>query len=389
MKINYTTGYAGTGKSTELLELLHTLDPEHTVVLAPTHKAIGRLMGEYDGDIEMKTIHSLLGLIPTINEGAKNISQISTTINLNHPLQFYKNIVIDEAGMINEEHFLDLVSKLEELEDDKDLVTLHLFLDPYQLLPVKGYQLQPDPATTKNLTQQHRSEALDIVCLYTKFVDYLQGNNNDLTTPYSTNVLPLDIKEFKVGDRLLAYTNQAVGQWNIDIARHLGIKNYIGQEVQIGSTETIIVEEFVNPTHNEIYNAYMAGKLKLQNSNINKKFLEPALRALKHSDIKFIKAGGFLIPVVVGIGNASIIHKKAGEEAIKNRSKFSHVYALGRAFIMDYNFASTVHKAQGQEFDTVFVDKLDIQKSIRNGYYETYARLMYVSISRCKRKLYI
>ena len=390
MKINYTTGFAGTGKSTELLDLLPTLDAEHSVVLAPTHKAIERLSKEYEGDIEFKTIHSLLGLIPTINESAKNINNINTTVNLNHPLHFYKHIVIDEAGMINEEHFLDLVSKLEELEDDEDLVTLYLFMDPYQLLPVKGLQLQTDPATTKNLTIQYRSEALDIVYLYTKYVNYLIGTNtDDLETPCSKNVLEFDITKFERGDRLLAYTNEAVGNWNQVIAKQFGIKSYVGQEVQIGNSETLIVDEFVKPTHKQIFEAYKDGTLKLQNSRINKKFLEPALRALKHKDIQFIKSGSNLIPVVVGIGNAAIIHKQAGQDAIKNRSKFSHVYALGRAYTMDYNFASTVHKAQGQEFARVFLDKLDIQKSIYRGYYMTYARLMYVSISRAKNTLYI
>ncbi len=56
---------------------------------------------------------------------------------------------------------------------------------------------------------------------------------------------------------------------------------------------------------------------------------------------------------------------------------------------MDYNFASTVHKSQGQEFSTVFVDKEDIQKSIYRGYYMNYARMMYVAISRTRKTLYI
>jgi ATP-dependent exoDNAse (exonuclease V) alpha subunit len=56
---------------------------------------------------------------------------------------------------------------------------------------------------------------------------------------------------------------------------------------------------------------------------------------------------------------------------------------------MDYSFATTVHKSQGSEFDVIFIDKTDIQKSILNRYYETYARLMYVSISRAKQIIYI
>ena len=56
---------------------------------------------------------------------------------------------------------------------------------------------------------------------------------------------------------------------------------------------------------------------------------------------------------------------------------------------MDYSFASTVHKAQGSEFNRVWIDKKDIQKSIFGGNYRNYARLMYVAISRAKRKVFV
>jgi hypothetical protein len=293
--------------------------------------------------------------------------------------------------MINEEHFLQLVSKLEDIEEQANTkLFLYLFMDPYQLLPVKGYQIIPDKHLTTNLTTQHRSESVDIVKAYTKFVEYMQDNSvDDLSIDYSTNIKPLDIKEFKLGDKLLGYTNKEVGDWNKKIAKHLGIKSYVGQEVQIGVNDTVIVEEFINPTLSDLKVAYENNDLILQNSSINKRFLEASLQALLHKDIDFILVEGKTIPVIVGIGKSSIVHKDAEQKALKDRSKFSHVYALNRAYTMDYSFASTVHKAQGQEFDRVFVDKEDIQKSIMNGYYENYARLMYVAISRAKKTLYI
>jgi hypothetical protein len=393
MKIKYKTGYAGTGKSTDLLKLLDTLPTETTIVLAPTHKALERLLKAYDGSIEFKTIHSLLGLIPSINEKAEHINHLYGLHKLDHPLEYYTNIVIDEAGMISEEHFMDLVGKIEEQEDygqnTSVNVTLHVYMDPYQLLPVKGQQIIPDPATTVNLTTQYRSESKDIVALYTKFVDFMREGGDDLSTPYSENVLEFDINRFQKGDRLCAYTNQAVGQWNEDIAKLLHIKNHIGQEVQLGANMTVIADSYEKPKLNDLIYAYENGSLYLQNSKINKRFLEHALRALLHKDISFISARGLLIPVVKGIGVSALAHKKAGKDAIQDRSKFTHVYALGRAFTMDYNFASTVHKTQGDEFNHVFIDKVDIQKSIFRGFYGTYARLMYVGISRAKKRLYI
>lgn len=395
MDIFYTTGFAGTGKSTKLLELVKTLPGDSSVVICPTHKAIKRLLDSGLVRLECKTIHSLLGWIPTINEDAEDINHIETTAKLNKPLEYYTDIVIDEAGMMSEDMLTEITSRLEELHNfETDNVRLHLFLDPYQLLPVKGKQIMLDPDTTTDLTIQYRSESPDIVECYTKFVHYLQGKNkDDLSTPYSKNIVQFDITKFKVGDRLLAYTNEAVGNWNKEIARQLGINSYEGQEVQLGSKlETVNCVRFlddISPYY--LKKAYEEGDLMLQNNQINKKWLDKAISDLYYNEnIRFIEDDQERIyAVIVGIGNANKVLKEAKEAALENRSKFSDVYALGRAFVMDYTFATTVHKSQGSEFDTVFVDKEDIQKSIFKGSYLNYARLMYVAISRTKKTLYI
>lgn len=398
MKILYTTGYAGTGKSTELLKLLDTLNPDTSVCLAPTHKALDRLRNSTTSEVELKTIHSLLGWIPGINEAAEKIEHIDTVIRLEKDIDAYTDIVIDEAGMMSEEMLTTIISKLEELHDfETDHIALHLFLDPYQLLPVKGIQIQTDPETTTNLTTQHRAESPDVVALFTKFVEYLEGTNiDDLTTPESDNVIYKHtaiptIQGFKRGDRLLAYTNKCVGDYNKQIAEYLGIKSFIGEEVQLGTqSELFLVEEFVNPDLDKLLFLYENNMLFMQNSQINKKFLLSSLKALiTNKHIKFIKSSNKIIPVIIGIGEAYEILKEAKKEALDDKSKFKDVYALGRAFIMDYPFASTVHKAQGSEFDRVWIDKKDIQKSIFNGSYTNYARLMYVAISRAKKKIFI
>lgn len=394
MIIKYTTGYAGTGKSTELLSLLETLSPETAVVLAPTHKALIRLATAYDGEIELRTIHSILGWIPGINENAEHISHIDTTIKLANTMEMYTDIVVDEAGMMSEDMLMELTGKIEEMCDFKtDKITLHLFLDPYQLLPVKGIQIQTDPTTTTHLTTQHRGESPDVVALFTKFVNYLEGTNTmDLSTPSSQNVINTNsIKGFREGDRLLAYTNATVGKYNNLISTNLGITSYVGQEVQLGSlTDLYMVDKFIKPSYQKLLDAYESNTLMLQNSQINKKFLEQSLKALmKNKHIQFIQAEGMIIPVIPGIGEAYIIRNKAKEAAISDRKKFQDVYALNRAFTMDYSFASTVHKSQGSEFDRVWIDKLDIQKSIFGGSYKNYARLMYVAISRAKQTVFI
>lgn len=393
MKINYITGYAGTGKSHRLIELSHTLSHKDSIILAPTHKALKRLQGLVNPLIPLSTIHAILGWIPGINENAEELGHIDVTIKKEKILESLKTIVIDEAGMMSEDMLFTLISKLEEVYNyETDEVTLYLFLDPYQLPPVKGIQIQVDPHSCENLTTQHRGESPDVVRLFTKFVDYLQFGGKDLTTPESENVrLVTSLKGFELGDRCLAYTNEAVGKHNKAIAKLLGIDSYIGVEVQLGSlTDTYQIDEIIKPTEEELIEGYETGMLFMQDMNINRNYLSQSFYAMLNNDnITFVKVGNYTIPVILGTHKAAIARRTAREKAIKDKRYFTEVYAIGRAFTCDYTFASTVHKAQGSEFDRVWVDKTDIQKSIFKGHYGNYARLMYVAISRAKKSVKI
>lgn len=395
MTINYTTGYAGTGKSTALIELSHQVDPNTTVIIAPTHKALDRLRDKVNPKIPLSTIHALLGLRPGINENAEKAEHIDITYRKEK--EFPENlttVIIDEGGMISEEVFMSVIAKFEELYDyETDHITIHVFLDPYQLLPVKGKQMQVDEDTTTHLTTQHRSESPDVVALFTKFVDYLNGTNSkDLTLPASENVIYVDsLDQFQKGDRLLAYTNEAVGRHNKTIATMLGYTSYVGAEVQIGNmTSTHIIKEVLYPDTEELVKFYEAEQLLMQDMQLNRKFLAQSMAAMvNNKHIDFVRVGGYVLPVIFGTHHAAIARKKAREDAIEDKRKFVDVYALGRAYTVDYSFASTVHKAQGSEFDRVWIDKNDILKASMNNNYQNYARMMYVALSRAKKKIFI
>lgn len=393
MQINYITGYAGTGKSHRLIELSQSLDSETSIILAPTHKALKRLVGLVNEEIDISTIHALLGWRPGINENAEELGHIDVTIKKEKILESLKTIVIDEAGMMSEDMLFSLISKLEEAYNyETDDVTLYLFLDPYQLPPVKGIQIQIDPHTCENLTTQHRGESPDVVKLFTKFVEYLQFGGSDLTTPESENVIYVDTLEgFKLGDRCLAYTNEAVGRHNLTIAKYLGIDSYLGVDVQIGNlTEQYKISEILTLTENDLIKLYENGELLMQDMNINRNYLGQSFSAMvNNKNISFVRVGGFILPVIFGTHKAAIARKKARERAIGDKKYFTEVYALGRAFTCDYLFASTVHKAQGSEFKRVWIDKADILKASLNNNFRQYARLMYVAISRAKKEIFI
>ena len=408
MHIEYITGYAGTGKSTALLKQLTTIagkDKDDTIVLCPTHKAAHRLLPKIPFGIEIKTIHSLLGWIPAINENAEKIEHIDIVAKTDRKIEEYNTFIIDEGGMMSEEMFMELVAKIEDARNfDTDGIKIYVYLDPYQLLPVKGRQIQLDEEFTTKLTTQHRAESPDVVALFTKFVEFLEGTNTkDLKIDFSANVKKVSTTEavqlFDITkDRLLAYTNEVVGWYNKEISIYNGIQSFVGQHVQLGSNPDLVyVEDMIDKSDvvlSDVITWYLDNNMLLQNSNISAKYMELEFSSLLKLDgIEFAKVAingtTKIVPVVLGIYNAYSLTKQIKAAAIKDKKNYKFIYALNKAYTMDYKFASTVHKAQGSEFDAVFVDVNDIKKSILPNYYDTYARLMYVALSRAKKRVYI
>ena len=408
MHIEYITGYAGTGKSTALLKQLTTIagkDKDDTIVLCPTHKAAHRLLPKIPFGIEIKTIHSLLGWIPAINENAEKIEHIDIVAKTDRKIEKYNTFIIDEGGMMSEEMFMELVAKIEDARNfDTDGIKIYVYLDPYQLLPVKGRQIQLDEEFTTKLTTQHRAESPDVVALFTKFVEFLEGTNTkDLKIDFSDNVKKVSTTEavqlFDITkDRLLAYTNEVVGWYNKEISVYNGIQSFVGQYVQLGSNPDLVyVEDMIDKSDvvlSDVITWYLDNNMLLQNSNISAKYMELEFSSLLKLDgIEFAKVAingtTKIVPVVLGIYNAYSLTKQIKAAAIKDKKNYKFIYALNKAYTMDYKFASTVHKAQGSEFDAVFIDVNDIKKSILPNYYDTYARLMYVALSRAKKKVYI
>ena len=408
MHIEYITGYAGTGKSTALLKQLTTIagkDKDDAIVLCPTHKAAHRLLPKIPFGIEIKTIHSLLGWIPAINENAEKIEHIDIVAKTDRKIEEYNTFIIDEGGMMSEEMFMELVAKIEDARNfDTDGIKIYVYLDPYQLLPVKGRQIQLDEEFTTKLTTQHRAESPDVVALFTKFVEFLEGTNTkDLKIDFSENVKKVSTTEavqlFDITkDRLLAYTNEVVGWYNKEISIYNGIQSFVGQHVQLGSNPDLVyVEDMIDKSDvvlSDVITWYLDNNMLLQNSKISAKYMELEFSTLLKLDgVEFAKVAingtTKIVPVVLGIYNAYSLTKQIKAAAIKDKKNYKFIYALNKAYTMDYKFASTVHKAQGSEFDAVFVDVNDIKKSILPNYYDTYARLMYVALSRAKKRVYI
>ncbi len=420
--IEFIEGFAGSGKSTELAKRTD----DKTLVLTPTHKAASVLMSK--GVMNVYTIHSTLKLVPTLNESydprkgqrIQKLKQIGKT-----SLSDIDNVFIDEFSMINQ-RILDLL-----LEILPATTKVTVFGDPYQLPPIDGEPIDALIYTDKitQLTTQHRAEAPEVVETFMRFMNYIKdGSEKDLT--FNKNIEHGTIKDFNPDtDRALAYTNAKVIEINNEIAEVLKLpKDYSnGENLLTNGIDCILIDKDIPAVNGFIFPTCISkGKLmegdtlqlamqKTQNDidkwgtdlsefntctvEINGHNYSIYYDADHYANSKKLKSDIDKYQALVYEYNNISDDISLKQWCGQNRSA-KYVKERGwawSAFIKHQNlvfnlqrpFATTIHKAQGSEFSTVYIAQDDIKKSIYRGYYMNYARLMYVALSRAINKVII
>ena len=416
-EIKFVLGFAGSGKSTRLAKDAS----ESTLILTPTHKAAKVLKNK--GLNNVFTIHSTLKLVPTINDNLRKGQRLQKIKRMGDTdLSDITEVFIDEFSMIST-YILDLL--LEVLPDN---ATVTVFGDPYQLKTIDGDKIYPEDYTAdiEHLTTQHRAEAPEVIETFMRFMNYLKNDSgNDLRL--NKNIERGDLSTFNPEtDRILAYTNKEVKRLNSIVAENL---NYTS-EYQIGEdlvANGIDCKLSYNLYARTIYPKCMSkGKLKdgdeleecsdtvsadiekfntdlsqyatafveiedsiyelyydTEHYHNNKKLKDEATRA------QFYVIDAHNLDKDVNIPKWCSQNKNA--EGVKTRGQaWSRLLAHSNlVFSLQRPFATTVHKAQGSQFSTVFIAQGDIKKAIRGNNYRDYARLMYVALSRAINKVVI
>ena len=421
--IYFVIGHAGTGKST----LLAKNTDMGTIVLTPTHKAKDVLINK--GLVNVFTIHSVLKLVPTIDENFRTRGKLQRLRRLGDvDLKHINHIVIDEYSMINT-RILDL---LMEVLPPNAKVTI--YGDSSQLPPVDGDPIDPYFYTAENkitiLTKQYRSEAPEVVKAFEQFVKYIETGNTsiNLRLKFGGTLKKSGLLSFNhETDRILAYTNDRVIELNNKVAKQLNLPSNIsiGEQVVINGIFGVVVKEPSKPVFTVYPKCVSKGMLMsgdkleatiesveedIEKYNQRLQYAEPFYVEVEdevyklYGDIQHHKhSKGF--KAVVENAQLELIHEYSLGDDIDLKEycrthKNSHTKARGRAWseflahqslVFDIRrpFATTVHKSQGQEFSKVFIDQEDIKKAIRGNYFEQYARLMYVAMSRAIEEVII
>ncbi|MFB6230706.1 MAG: ATP-dependent RecD-like DNA helicase [Salinibacter sp.] len=383
-------GYAGTGKTYLVSRLVEQLVEEDctVTVCAPTHKAVQVLSDELgEAPVEMQTLHSFLGLRlqPTDDGEYKLVADEQRDYSAGV-------VIVDEASMIGREEW-------EHIEESPFWLQWLFVGDPAQLPPVNE---DPSPALDvpgPTLETVHRQAADNpILELATKIRTGVDGrfgsrfedgkgvaitrNREDfldsILRAFNTDAFAEDATHARV----LAYRNKRVRRFNREIrtARYgADADRFVEGEWLVG-TETWYHEGVPRLTNSEEVRV--------------KKAIVDTFEADDQSEwtvwtLKVRTPGrGFTRTIHVLHEDEQDRYQEAlerrREAAEEDGSKWDRFFELRERFArVDYAYASTVHKAQGTTFDTVFVDHRDLQ-ACRGSERQA---LLYVAVTRPARRL--
>jgi len=418
-EIEFVEGFAGSGKSTELAKRATA----KTLVMTPTHKAAGVLIAK---GVKAYTIHSVLQLVPTINENFRKGQKIQTLRKIGDTdLSAITDVFIDEFSMINQ----SILDMLLEILPEHCKVTV--FGDPYQLPPVSGDAIESDLYTSNitRLTTQHRADNPEIVETFMRFKDYIE--TKDHTISLVIDLPKGDLKDFDPAtDRILAYTNNMVLRLNNIAGEILGLPEEIskGEDILVNDMEAVLTSHSDYSSLDLIAFPGTMSKGKMMVGSVFAEASEKILgdiskfrtdmsmysqclfniqgtnymgwydydhynhsKALKDDVEKYQELVAETHNIPDEMSMADWCRANKGEQYVRDRAKAWSRYIAHQNLVFNIRrpFATTVHKAQGQEFNRVYIAQTDIKRAIRNGYYEQYARLMYVALSRAIHEVII
>jgi len=413
--IEFIMGFAGSGKSTHLANKAD----KSSLVLTPTHKAKNVL--EAKGVENVFTIHSVLKLVPTLNQDFKKGQKLKSLKRVGSvELDEIDTVIIDEFSMINT-MILDLL--LELLPDECNVI---IYGDPYQLRPVDGdavdYRDYAD--SFKHLTTQHRANNLNVVNSFMRFMTWLKdGSEKNLTLDNLPTIDEETLAEAfnPVNERIIAYTNARVIELNSLIDQPNLEK---GDKILINGLEATVYAKGADIRFDAIYPAMISkGILNLDKrqeieANLTKYYgwgllqsydelivaVDGGFYSLKYDLEHYYNNKSFenevreiqdLVREKNNLNDNINLPKwcRANQSGVgvKRRGQAFQEYIshTNNIFDLRYPFATTVHKAQGQEFDTVYIDQKNMKRAVRNGHIEDYVRLMYVALSRGINNVFI
>jgi exodeoxyribonuclease-5 len=435
-------GDAGTGKTYLIRTFIkHFINPSARIIVsAPTHRAT-RIISKMTG-IKGMTIHSLHGLRPNFNLEKLKVSELRFESLGIQRVRNYSLIFLDEASMVTSQ--LHLLNKI--AANNFNVKFLYIG-DAKQIPPVESIKgKQVDHSTTfdvkvkfilNDIVRQEKDNPVitilnrlkfDITNGTDTFLQHINKHTKDINSNgrgyivTNTKLFKLSLQQiFNYDDlikkpddiRLLTYTTQYTGLWNKFIR-----SSYIKDEAPINIEDFLVAHKTILDVYNNtiIVNSdnYLIDSLDERQTDegfwvFDAKLLNTSTG--KNTNVLIANHSKSMDSYKSILRN--LFYNAMFAKAAERSSKWKIFYGFKERFILlegleiefkgkmqyvdkslGYGYASTVHKAQGGTYDTIYIDLNDFLYVKHNPKFPRRnhrfsMKLLYTAISRASNKVII
>ncbi len=395
------TGFAGTGKSYLIIELMNWLASEKVefVAASPTNKAsanLGKLARENGIKIDVTTIAKLLGQQPTINqESGQQVFLASESVSLDR----YEVIILDEFSMISQGNFNEIIKAVSYSN------TKIIFVGDAAQLPPVG-EKQPIVETTEliehsaNLSQIVRFEgeigriAAGIRTNHEsvrQFYSICTTTDQSITCLNRSDWLKQATEYFRSAKfrsnsdhcRILVWRNKTADSLNDWLRKQLWGENalpFVEGDRLIAKKP---VFRLINNTGNKKKDDW---RIVMNNSDECEVVDQPKLK--QQASFSF-----WQVPVITDDGNELMLKILTPEseklrqeklEQLRKEKRWPELLNLDKSYdYCPFAYALTTHKAQGSSIEYVFLDLQDMRGCT------DLQKILYTALTRAKIRAYI
>lgn len=396
-------GSAGTGKSFLIKHLLETfyskysayclmlqkdIKPFDIKITATTNKAVN-VVEEFLGDtlqkhrnIEISTIYSLLGLRVQNNYKTGKTELVFNKDKSNYLASTSDDevslIFIDEASFISEELQEIITASIPK----KSLVKIVYIGDKYQLAPVGQSVAIMDSITgDKAVLSEIVRNAGHILRTGIQFRETVETGKFNPIQYNGVDILHMSGKDFQQAvedaftdpnwypnkSKVLAWTNNRVQEYNQHIRTTLNMpKLFTANEIAV--------------TNEYISNA--------KGSFVCNVDAEVMISKVHQEPVELYGVTGYMVELEhmhVGFMPENFLEAKAAMKQFAADKDWKKYFEIKETWLdLRAVYASSIHKAQGSTYETVFLDLADVGT---NWNATDVARLLYVAITRASKKV--
>ena len=383
-------GYAGTGKTFVAGVLAEQLADEDCTVTAcaPTHKATHVLGAELDGTVPTHTLHSFLGL-RLVPDRTGGYTLEPEGRDEDYPAGV---VIVDEASMIGQDEWHHIQQAPWHLQ--------WLFVgDPAQLPPVNESASPVFDLPGPELETVHRQAADNPIIELAHRVRRGEGPPMQPAYENGTGVGVTASKEGFIESALGVFQSDAFER-DATVARVLAYRNKTVRHYNRVIRAALYGEDAPRFEKGEWLVAratwYHDAKPKITNSE-EVRVKKARVETIEADDLSTWKVWKLSVRGVSDPWRRTlhVLHESEQERfedeleqrreaALDDPSKWEAYYDLKERFAqVDYAYATTVHKAQGSTFDTVFIDHRDLT-TCRGSEQQA---LFYVAVTRPAQRL--